>query len=155
MEVNRYEKIWIGITIVAIALMLVATILAGFSLGVNLPGASGTVDPRTVAMNPPFDTPGVYELGAGKYQVIMLAKIWNFTPNEIKVPLGSEVSFKITSRDVTHGLIMDKTNVNVMILPGQIAEFTVTFKELGVYQFFCHEYCGTGHQAMAGKVIVE
>jgi len=155
MEINRYERIWMTISIAAIVVMLVAIALAGFGLGMQLPGDAGAVDPRTLAQQPPFNQPGVYETAPGKYQVIMVAQTWAFNPAEVRVPVGAEVTFKITSRDVTHGVIIEDTNINIMILPGQVAEATHVFDTPGEYLFVCHEYCGVAHQAMAGKVIVE
>lgn len=154
MEVNRYERIWMGITVGAVVVMLVAIALAGFGLGVQLPGAAGAVDPRTLAQAAPFNKPGVYELSPGKYQVIMIASTWAFNPKEISVPAGSEVTFKITSRDVTHGMMIEGTTVNIMILPGQVSEVTHVFDRPGTYLFVCHEYCGVGHQAMSGQITV-
>jgi len=154
MEINPYERLWIGISIAAIIVMLAALTLAGFGLGVQLPGAAGRVNPRDLVNEPPFDKPGVYELAPGKYQVIMIARTWQFNPNKIEVPIGSEVTFKMTSMDVTHGMLLDGTNVNVLIVPGQVSEVTHVFKKAGTFNFYCHEYCGTGHQAMFGQVIV-
>lgn len=154
MEINPYEKLWIGISVAAIIVMLVALGLAGFGLGVQLPGEAGSLDPKKLLEQPPFDQPGVYELAPGKYQVIMVARVWQFNPAKVEVPVGSEVTFKITSADVTHGILLDGTNVNVMIVPGQVAEMTHTFKKAGTYNYYCHEYCGAGHQAMFGQVIV-
>lgn len=155
MHINPYERLWITITIAAVLLMLIAIGLAGFGFGAQLPGAAGAVDPRKIASLPPFNEPGLYELAPGKYQVIMVANTWAFNPKEVRVPVGAEVTFKITSRDVTHGLLLEGTNINVMILPGQIAEVTYTFDQPGSFFYACHEYCGVGHQAMAGVVIVE
>lgn len=154
MEVNRYERIWMAVSIAALVVMMVAIALAGFGAGMQLPGAVGTVDPRTVASTAPFNEPGVYEVAPGKYQVIMLAFTWAFNPKEITVPVGAEVTFKITSRDVTHGVYMEGTNINIMILPGQISEVTHVFDKPGTYFYACHEYCGVGHQAMAGTITV-
>jgi cytochrome c oxidase subunit 2 len=155
MDVNRYERLWISITMVAVVAMLIATVIAGFGLGVQLPGVAGVVDPRTLAQSPPFDKPGVYPLDGNRYQVIMIAQVWAFNPNEIRVPVGAQLNFKVTSRDVTHGILVEGTTANVMILPGQISTFDLTLDTAGTYQFICHEYCGSGHQAMAGKIIVE
>jgi cytochrome c oxidase subunit 2 len=60
-----------------------------------------------------------------------------------------------TSRDVIHGLFLRHADVNVMLLPGQIARITARFPRAGEYPFLCHEYCGIAHHTMAGKVIVE
>ena len=70
------------------------------------------------------------------------------------VPKGSTVTFYITSVDVQHGFKLQDTNLNVMVLPGQIASLTIDFNESGEYTFICTEYCGLGHAAMFGKVIV-
>lgn len=155
MNINPYERLWIGITIAAIIVMLIAIVIAGFGLGIQLPGASGTIDPSKLAKTAPFDKPGQYQISDGKYQVIMIAYAWGYTPNEIRVPTGSQIKFKITSRDITHGFLLEGTNINLMILPGQIAEEQVTFTQPGTYLFLCHEYCGVGHQGMFGKIIVE
>lgn len=155
MEINPYERVWIRITIAAVIVMLVAIALAGFGLGVQLPGEAGAIDPRTIANQAPFNEPGVYEMAPGKYQVIMVAQTWAFNPKEVRLPVGAEVTFKITSRDVTHGIMLEGTNVNIMILPGQISEVTYTFDRPGSFVYVCHEYCGVGHQAMSGTVIVE
>jgi len=155
MEINPYERLWITISVAAIVVMLIAISLAAFGLGFTLTGEAGTVDPRLLAQTPPFDKPGVYEIAPGKYQAVIVAFAWGFNPKEIKVPAGAEVTFKVTSRDITHGMLIEGTNVNVMILPGQITEKTVTFTTPGTHLFVCHEYCGVGHQAMAGQVIVE
>jgi cytochrome c oxidase subunit 2 len=154
MEINPYERLWIGITVCAILFMLAAITLASFGLGASLPGASGSVDPRILIKEPPFNTPGLYQLSTGKYQAIIIASAWAFNPNKLQVPAGSEITFKVTSRDVTHGLLIEGTNINLMILPGQVAEATHKFEKPGTYLFVCHEYCGTGHQTMSGKIIV-
>ena len=68
---------------------------------------------------------------------------------------GSTVTFKIASTDVTHGFLLEGTNANIMVIPGQISIVTVKLNEPGEYLFVCHEYCGVGHHLMSGKVIVE
>ena len=155
MEIHPYERLWISITVASIVVMLIAIVLAGFGLGFQLPGDAGQVDPRKLAQEPPFDKPGTYEVSPGKYQVVMVAFAWGYQPNQVKIPVGSQVTFKITSRDVTHGFYLEGTNINLMILPGQIAEAKVTFSQPREHIYICHEYCGVGHQAMAGKVVVE
>jgi cytochrome c oxidase subunit 2 len=47
------------------------------------------------------------------------------------------------------------TNANSMIVPGYISQFTTTFAAPGNYLLMCHEFCGTGHHAMHGRIIVD
>ena len=156
MEINSYERIWMSISVTTILVMLVLVTLAGFGFGVQMPGAAGAIDAGKVSQTAPFDKPGLTETGPGKYQVVMVAQAqpWKFTPTKIEVPAGAEVTFKVTSKDVTHGLMVENTNINVMIVPGQVTEFKLRFTKSGTYQFLCHEYCGVGHQTMAGQIIV-
>ncbi|MCS7208242.1 MAG: cytochrome c oxidase subunit II [Fimbriimonadales bacterium] len=98
------------------------------------------------------------EIGPNRYQVDVVAFMWGFDMgqiNTIRIPRGAIVDFYVTSRDVMHGYHIDKTLVNLMAIPGAITYSRVKFDRPGEYQIICHEYCGLGHQNMAGKVIVE
>ena len=46
------------------------------------------------------------------------------------------------------------TNVNVMVVPGQVSKLTYTFDTVGEFPYLCHEYCGRGHATMFGVVNV-
>lgn len=155
MHVDLYERVWIYLTLGLLVVFMAAVGYSVFAAGIALPDAHKTVDPLTVASQPPFDEPGVVEVGPNQYEVYMVAQIWSFRPNEIKVPVGSEVTFFITSTDLTHGFQIKDTHANAMILPGQITRTKATFDAPGEYPFVCHEYCGAGHHIMAGRVIVE
>lgn len=150
-----YELAWILPSFAIPVGMLVALVVTAFGAGVHLVGVEGRIDPRKVAGTAPFDTPGVVETAPGQYEVRMTAQIWSFAPNEIRVPAGSTVHFRATSKDVVHGLLIPRVNVNVMLLPGQIARAQARFDTPGEYPIICHEYCGIAHHTMAGKVIVE
>ena len=135
--------------------MLVALLVTAFGMGIHVPGHAGTVDPRTVAQTPPFDAPGVVQIAPGRYQVVLLSQIWFFQPREGRLPAGATVDFVATSQDVIHGLRIQGTNVNLMLVPGQVSRATAHFPRPGEYLFLCHEYCGVGHHTMAGRIIVE
>jgi len=153
--VYLYELAWILPSIAIPVGMLAALLVTAFGAGIHLPGIGGRVDPARVLETPPFDQLGVVQTGPGRYEVRMVAQIWSFTPAEVRVPAGSTVTFVATSRDVVHGLFIPRANVNVMLLPGQVARVTARFAEPGEYLMVCHEYCGLAHHTMAGRVIVE
>jgi cytochrome c oxidase subunit 2 len=153
--VYLYELAWILPSIAIPVGMLAALAVTALGAGVHLPGRDGRIDPTRVAETPPFDAPGVVEVGPGRFEARMTAQVWAFAPNEIRVPAGSTVTFVATSKDVVHGLLIPGANVNVMLLPGQIARATARFDRPGEYPMFCHEYCGIAHHVMWGKVIVE
>ncbi len=153
--VHLYELAWILPSIAIPVDMLVALVVTAFGAGIHLPGNEGRVDPTELATTAPFDKPGIVEIGPGQYEVRMVAEAWSFTPSEIRVPAGSRVTFVATSEDVVHGLFIPQANVNVMLLPGQVARVKARFDRPGEYLVVCHEYCGIAHHTMAGKVIVE
>jgi cytochrome c oxidase subunit 2 len=150
-----YELAWILPSVAIPVGMLVALLVTAFGAHIHLPGMVGRVNPTKVDSTPPFDHPGVVELGPGRYEVHLVGQTWSFDPNEIHVPAGADVTFVATSRDVVHGLFIPRTHTNVMLLPGQIARVTAHFDEPGTYLFMCHEYCGILHHTMSGKIIVE
>ncbi|HET8624485.1 MAG TPA: cytochrome c oxidase subunit II, partial [Gemmatimonadales bacterium] len=89
------------------------------------------------------------------YEVVVVAQAWAFNPAEIRVPAQAEVTFIATTIDIIHGFYVAGTRVNMMLIPGQLSRNSYRFKEPGEHLLICHEYCGLGHHAMYGKVIVE
>ncbi|MGE3267804.1 MAG: cytochrome C oxidase subunit II [Chloroflexota bacterium] len=155
------EASWIVPSTIIPMIMLVLLLYATFSVGAHVPGHEDIIDPKAVAQTEPFNNTGVFDRGGGKYEVVMIGATWAFRPNEIHVPVNSYVTFTATSQDVIHGLRVEKTNVNMMLIPGQVGRATAHFTTPGEYLLVCHEYCGVsalptlGHQAMYGKVVVE
>jgi cytochrome c oxidase subunit 2 len=153
--VYLYELAWILPSIAIPIGMLAALVVTAFGANIHLPSTVGRVDPTRVTETAPFDKLGLTELAPGQYEVRMVAQIWSFTPQEIRVPVGSTVHFWATSKDVVHGFFIPHAHVNVMLLPGQVAHVETRFDKPGEYPIICHEYCGISHHTMAGRVIVE
>lgn len=151
---EKYEKAFLGLSAVMLVLFLGALGYAAVGLGIHLPSRAGELDPTEVSSTPPFDDPGVHRVGPGEYEVVVIAQAWAFQPGRIEVPAGAEVTFIATSRDVLHGLNIEGTTVNVMLIPGQVTRVTHTFDEPGQHYMICHEYCGVGHHNMYGTVTV-
>lgn len=156
MHVHPYERGWIIFSVVLLTVFGLALVISTMSLGVRLPGI---VDRAAVAAaaTPEYDLGEgwVRELGPGRYEVNVIAKMWSFDPGEIHIPVGSEVTFLFQSEDIVHGFKIMNTTVSTMVIPGQTGRVTYTFTEPGEFPFVCHEYCGVGHHLMSGKVIVE
>ncbi|MCR2804069.1 cytochrome c oxidase subunit II [Paenibacillus soyae] len=151
----RYERIWLLLGIGSIIVFLVVLGTLGIFVGLNPPGHMRTIAPEEVAATAPFDEPGVTQLGPNEFRVTMVARLFAFDPGEITIPRGSTVHFEVTSPDVVHGLFIPNTNVNIMVVPGHISEYTYTFEDEGNYAMLCHEYCGVGHHVMMGKLVVQ
>ena len=156
-HVDPYEKLWIYVAAAMLLIFGAAITVSAFATGIQLPSPEMRVDPRLVATPgaTSFGEPGLRELAPGKFEARMLAQTWSFKPNEIKVKAGSKITFYVTSKDVIHGFHIDETNVNFMVIPGQVSKLSHTFDKPGTYNIICHEYCGIGHQTMFAQVIVE
>jgi cytochrome c oxidase subunit 2 len=165
LHVDRYEGAWIRISLVMTALFALAVVTASASYGIQVPGVYQRIDPRTL-MTPtsPFASPQLREIAPGKYELYVRAQTWSFAPldplSPLHIPAGSEVTFYVTSMDVQHGFKVAGTNINMMVLPGQISTLRARFDRPGVYNVICHEYCGSGgpvigHHTMYGQIIVD
>jgi cytochrome c oxidase subunit II len=154
MKMEAYEKLFLGLAVVVLVVFMGAIFWSVAVQGIVLPAPVQQVDPNTVASTAPFDQPGVKQVGPNEYEVVMTAKIWAFTPNEVTVPVGAKVKFIMTPLDVIHGFKIMREPVNVMLIPGQVSVVEHTFTEPGTYTYICHEYCGAGHQGMYGTITV-
>ncbi|MBZ0297251.1 MAG: cupredoxin domain-containing protein [Anaerolineae bacterium] len=164
MHVDRFERYWL-IIIAAVMGAFFAALLAGALIfGVRLP-SNPTQYINPLAVDEEFPEPGLRDMGNGQYTVYILAQMWRFDLGSdekdadgndvIRVPAGSQVTFSITSRDVTHGFIIERHNANIEVVPGHVGNVTVKFETPGEYRMLCHEYCGQGHHRMHATIIVE
>jgi cytochrome c oxidase subunit 2 len=155
MLVEKYEKLFMKISGVFLLGAVIALVVSVTGNHASLPEPAGRLDPDDVRTTEPFDEPGVFQTGDDEYQVVMIARAWQWEPAEVSVPEGAEVTFTVTSADVIHGFFIPDTQANAMVIPGQVTEHTMTFDEPGVHSLICHEYCGIGHQNMGGRITVE
>lgn len=84
----------------------------------------------------------------------------HFTPDNIEgIKVGDEVYFHITNQeqdfDVPHGFAMiGATNAELLIAPGQTRTLLWEPKKVGVWPFYCTDFCSALHQEMQGYVRV-
>jgi len=74
--------------------------------------------------------------------------------NELHVPLGQPVKLTMTSEDVIHSFYIPAFRVKNDVVPGKYTQLWFTPTQLGSYNIFCTEYCGTEHSKMTGFVHV-
>ena len=146
MTIDKSEKRVVGITLLLIGLFVFSLLYAK--------GKYKTDVPECLPYDKAYSEPKIIKLDDKTYQVFSVASMWQFQPSEIYIPVGSEVDFFLTSKDVTHGFNISEKNINMMAVYGAINKTTVKFDKPGVYDIVCHEYCGIGHQNMRAQVIV-
>jgi cytochrome c oxidase subunit II len=162
MEAESYERSFLIASGAVLVIFLGALAYSAVAMGIALPGQSGAIYcsvnqrlRKVLRSSPPFNAPGVHQTGPGKYDVVVIGQIWSFTPGRIEIPAGAEVTFRATSSDVIHGFLIPGTNVNMMLIPGEISTLTHRFDQPGKYLLLCDEYCGRLHHTMSAEVIVK
>ena len=155
MHVDFYEKIWMWAALAIIVIFLGSMGYTTFGRAMQPPSHIETIDPTTVRTDEEFGSPGVMMNADGSATVVIQAFMFAFLPNEIRVPRGRDVTFRLTSPDVIHGFQIVQTNGNTMVVPGYVSQFTTRFSRAGEYLIVCNEYCGLGHHIMSAKLIVE
>jgi nitrous-oxide reductase len=84
----------------------------------------------------------------------------HFTPDNIEgVKVGDKVFFHVTNLeqdyDVPHGVSMIGAQTSeLLIMPGQTETFVWEPKQVGVWPFYCTDFCSALHQEMQGYVRV-
>jgi cytochrome c oxidase subunit II len=152
----RAERRWALAVLVIIAVLVAMMVFAGVQWAAMPPSRVETVDPRTLHISGEFveGNLGTSVASDGRVIARLIAQQYSFEPQCIVVPADMPVTFRGTSTDVVHGFIVGTTNANVMLIPGYVATFTTTFNKTGEHLMPCHEYCGTGHEAMWARVEV-
>jgi cytochrome c oxidase subunit II len=155
MNVELYERIWMGMAVVLLALFVGTIVVTATTQAIAPPSHMETIDPQNIANYPEFANPSVAVQPDGSVRVSVLAQMFSFQPDPIEVPANRPVTFRITSSDVIHGFEVVGTNAQAMAMPGYVSQFTVTFNKPGTYAIGCNEYCGLMHHNMVGKLIVK
>ena len=150
------EKRWAIVVGVIIALLVAIMVITGLHWAAMPPSRVETVDVRTLHVQGEFVESNLgTSLGeGGKVTVRLVAQQYSFIPQCIVVPAEMPVTFRATATDTIHGFVVGRTNANTMLVPGFVATFTTTFRKTGEMLMPCHEYCGTGHEAMWARVQV-
>jgi cytochrome c oxidase subunit 2 len=102
------------------------------------------------------DAPGLHQLGPNRYEAVIYAFEGGFDPAEVRGPAGAELTIRTRSVDIPHGLyVQDYPALKLVVVMDEFRSVTHTFAEPGEHVFFCDEYCGGGHEAMRGRIVVE
>jgi cytochrome c oxidase subunit 2 len=150
------ERRWAIIVMAIIALLVALMIFTSLHWATMPPSRVETIDVKTLHLKGEFveNNLGTVVEPDGRVITRLVGQQYSFTPQCIVVPAGVPVTFRGTSADAIHGFMIGRTNANTMLIPGFISTFTTTFPKAGEQLMPCHEYCGTGHEAMWAKVQV-
>jgi cytochrome c oxidase subunit 2 len=144
---DRFESLALRMALSLMVVFFVALVGLAVLKGIDVPTCFTDF--------PPFKEGKVIQKGEKEYEVHLLSKMWVFEPTRIEIPAGSKVTIYTTSIDVLHGFHIEGKAVNLMAIPGAVNKMEVVFNKPGTYKIICNEYCGIGHSAMYGEIIVK
>ncbi len=83
----------------------------------------------------------------------------HITPEIIEVTVGDEVSIHLTNleraEDEVHGFAISGQNIQLSVEPGKTASATFIADKVGVYPYYCTEFCSALHLEMEGYLLVQ
>jgi len=74
---------------------------------------------------------------------------------DLHLEINQPVKIELRSYDVLHNFYVPQFRAKMDTLPGIITYYWFTPIKTGEFEILCAEYCGTGHYAMRGKVLVD
>ncbi|WP_229259724.1 cupredoxin domain-containing protein [Duganella aceris] len=93
---------------------------------------------------------------APKRRVIRIeARKFRFAPNVIELKAGEEVVLELTAIDFVHGFSLPDFNLRVDLVMGKPVRVTLKPEREGRFGFLCDNFCGSGHEEMAGTIVVK
>ncbi|WOH79114.1 cytochrome C oxidase subunit II [Bradyrhizobium sp. BEA-2-5] len=152
----RIERRWATLSIVIVGVLVGMATYIGIHQATMPQGRVETADPKTLHLSGEFveSNLGSEMQADGSVTVRAIGQQYSFTPACILVPADTPITLRATSADVVHGILIQGTNVNTMLVPGYVTDLPVRFKAPGDHVMPCQEFCSFGHEGMWGKVKV-
>ena len=74
---------------------------------------------------------------------------------ELHLQIDKPVKFELRSLDVLHNFYIPQFRGKMDMVPGMVTYYWMIPIRTGDFEVLCAEYCGTGHYAMRGRVLVD
>lgn len=148
------ELRWIGLVVFVLGTLLGVIVATSYTHVLEPPSGAPEVASDSLHMTGEFaeSNLGTQVLADGRVVVRLVATRFTFVPACVPVPAGRPFALRVATADVVHGLLVEGTNVNTMIVPDEVSEVRAVVPDTGIHRMPCHEYCGLGHSQMVGLV---
>lgn len=153
-NVMAFELRWVAVAAFVLASLLGTIVVTSYTHMLHPPSSAERVDAARLHLGGEFveRNLGTQVLADGRIVVRLVATRFGFVPDCVPVPAGRSFTLRAASPDVIHGLLVEGTNINTMVIPGEVAQVTSLLHAPGLHEMPCHEYCGLGHSQMIGYV---
>ena len=115
----------------------------------RLPGKDkilGTTDIRNITDENPF---GINFDDQNGYDDVLIQA------DDLHILNNQPVKINLRSIDVLHDFYVPQFRAKMDMVPGVVTYYWFTPIKTGNFEILCAEYCGTGHYAMRGRVLVD
>lgn len=155
-QADLAERRWNLLVLGVVGFIILFVTATSFRFALSPPSNVETIVPATLHLQGEFteENLGTVLNSDGSATVRFIAEQFAFVPSCLMVPAGRTVTFRTTTPDVIHGMLIQGSNANTMIVPGYISQLSTRFDKPGTYAMPCHEFCGVGHHAMWGRIQV-
>jgi cytochrome c oxidase subunit 2 len=153
---ERTERRWAILSVVIATVLTLVAAIAGIHQATMPQARVETADPARLHLAGEFveSNLGTVLEPNGAVTVRAIGQQYSFTPACILLPAQTPITLRATSADVIHGILIQGTNINTMLVPGYVSEQHMRFEKTGDYLMPCQEFCSFGHEGMWGKVKV-
>jgi cytochrome c oxidase subunit 2 len=86
--------------------------------------------------------------------VKVTARKFSYNPDVIELEVGVPAVIELTSLDREHGFTIPDLGLRIDVEPGKTARVRVVPDKVGTFPFHCDIFCGSGHEEMAGRIVV-
>jgi cytochrome c oxidase subunit 2 len=94
------------------------------------------------------------DVAAQEKVIQVTAERFKFTPGVIPLKVGVPVVLELTSLDRKHGFQVPDLKIDETIEPGKVTRVRIVPDKPATYDFHCSVFCGSGHEEMAGQIVV-
>ena len=109
-------------------------------------GVLGTSDINNITDENPF---GLNTEDKNGYDDILISG------DDIHILIDRPTKILLRSIDVLHNFYVPQFRAKMDMVPGSVTFYWFTPTRTGDFEVLCAEYCGTGHYAMRGRVVVD
>ena len=92
--------------------------------------------------------------GGGSRRISIVASRFAFSATEVHARRAETITLALTSTDFVHGFAVPELNVRIDVPPGKTVELSLRTLRPGRFTYLCDNFCGEGHDRMAGTLIV-
>jgi cytochrome c oxidase subunit 2 len=138
-------------SVLFLALVALAAVIALSACGNNNNSASSSPSASSDASASASASASAPAAGGETKEITINATSFQFDPQEIKAKVGDTLKLTLKNNNGNHGF--EISDLGVKIKNGETA--TIVLDKAGTFDFNCSIQCGTGHDNMVGKLIVE